>query len=1115
MPFHLRLGKARSQQYNVSAKEFVIPVELLDQSTIECTLSATSTGQECLDDVCQRLGIQDCRYFGFLFRTKQGAYQWLDVEKPVKKQLDKLADSWRIYLKIQFFVPDIDMLCDDISRSHYYLQLKTQFIEDRLKCSHEEATRLAAYSLQSEFGDYQPETHTVNFLSNFALLPRRMTTDLAERDNLLEQVLNLYRNLHNIQPGIAEIMYITEAQQLDGYGQEGFPCKDLQSGRSICLGVSLKGIFVVGPELVGEFKWKDIANLIHQKKVFTIDLNEGQQKNYMMANSDLARYTWRICVAQHKCSIVNNSKSTDQTPQRPDSRAGANSSTERGFERRSLNRSLRSSFHDAMPTVPENNVVDNCLHEANCAKPQIANGVATLQRNSKEVIYDNTVQSVHIQPSSQNQSNMNGGALREPAMLLGNITTVQVHHEPPFIPPASSIVVHESEIYSNIERPKLPPYKCPPNYEAFIMDRRKCQNSSAGNVSHYSNTGPKSLPVPIYNNVPPSALPYYIEKPHYPPYENVQKPYNVMPRPSMAHIQNVNRAQHNSSGVFLTNSFAISSPDLHAVNFCSPLTPVRFESVNNQRNPLPYYMSVPDLSGQYRRPEEVTSKHPSVTHQIHPNHPAIQVPGKFPCGSEPNLPESEWRYSIVSSNINQNSRHLSIDTLNNHSYQRQNGHPLALRPAIDAMRKRDLTVLDPQTVGRLRSYTQPYANIDYVNGMGELSTHLQQVKEENAYANIDELRASIQESQNATHAIEKSSEFEASIASTDLSNGDQFDSSIMSKPEKVSNGKAMNDTTILSVNNISTLSTSSKDPRLAILESKLGATDLLAEFDLIPRMNPQAKYTTALQQENLARNRFRDILPYESNRVKLPSSKDNRPGYINGSLIQMNYGKNAHQSYIAAQGPLMNTVNDFWRMIWTQKVNVVVMVTELTEDNQEKCFLYFPQNSEKGKNTVKFGEFTVSCNFIVESSTFVTSSLTLSSGGNSLSVWHIRYTDWCDHTCPEDVQGFLSFLEGVDATYRLSTREGSTLTLDRKKKKTPSKTPPPPIVVHCSAGVGRSGVVILCDIMVRSLDSMKELDVPKALTELRYQRMNSVQNFEQYKFVYRVLAQYLRNSRLI
>ena len=147
-------------------------------------------------------------------------------------------------------------------------------------------------------------------------------------------------------------------------------------------------------------------------------------------------------------------------------------------------------------------------------------------------------------------------------------------------------------------------------------------------------------------------------------------------------------------------------------------------------------------------------------------------------------------------------------------------------------------------------------------------------------------------------------------------------------------------------------------------------------------------------------------------------------------------------------------------------------------------------------------------------------------GNQKRSVTHLRYTDWNDHSIPGDLHGFLSFLSEMDAIHRRSTREGSGLgfklkskLLQKKNTSISSLSSPAssPILVHCSAGAGRSGVVILCDALLKCLDHnfAEPIDIPRALIQLRYQRMISVQHCEQFRFVCQVLSQYLTNSRLI
>jgi len=301
-----------------------------------------------------------------------------------------------------------------------------------------------------------------------------------------------------------------------------------------------------------------------------------------------------------------------------------------------------------------------------------------------------------------------------------------------------------------------------------------------------------------------------------------------------------------------------------------------------------------------------------------------------------------------------------------------------------------------------------------------------------------------------------------------------------------------------------------KNSRIIVFDKSFEDQDFTREFELLPRMNPTAKFTTASMNDNILKNRFRDILPYEENRVKLTPTKENKHGYINASHIHMTFGS-MKQHYIAAQGPLPTTTLDFWQMVYEQNIHLIVMVTNFTETGVQKCYTYLPLSNEPNKNTIRFGDYEIVCNYTSILPTYITSSLTLNYNGHKRNVTHIRYTDWNDHSIPGDLQGFLSFLSEMDAIYRRNDRDGSF-----GKKRSASHSPSP-ILVHCSAGAGRSGVVILCDALLKCLDHnfSEPIDIPRALIQLRFQRMISVQHCEQFRFVCQVLSQYLANSRLI
>ncbi|XP_070302876.1 tyrosine-protein phosphatase non-receptor type 14 [Salvelinus sp. IW2-2015] len=294
------------------------------------------------------------------------------------------------------------------------------------------------------------------------------------------------------------------------------------------------------------------------------------------------------------------------------------------------------------------------------------------------------------------------------------------------------------------------------------------------------------------------------------------------------------------------------------------------------------------------------------------------------------------------------------------------------------------------------------------------------------------------------------------------------------------------------------------DERCKTLELKLEEERVFTEYEQIPKKRANCVVTTATLPDNGERNRFRDVVPYEENRVELVPNKENNTGYINASHIKVGLrGEEWH--YIATHGPLANTSADFWQMVWEQGVNVIAMVTAEEEGGRSKSHRYWPKLGSK-HNSATHGKFKVTTKFRTDSGCYATTGLKVKHllSGQERTVWHLQYTDWPDHGCPEYVQGFLSYLEEIQ-----SVRRHTNSMLDT------SKSLNPPVVVHCSAGVGRTGVVILTELMISCLEHNERVEVPMMLSHLRQQRMLMVQTISQYKFVYQVLIQFLKNSRLI
>lgn len=188
MPFKLKLNKSR--QYNVVSKSlFVISIELLDGVVVECTLGSDSLGQECLENVCQRLVINQPELFGLRYASRQRGPRWLDLDRPLKRQLDKHAASNQLWLRVMYYVTaGTAAVTDEMSRYHYFLQLKNDLSEGKIACDCRQAVVLASYARQAEYGNHDAERHTVDYLKNLLSFPKliREGGQIVERSRLID-----------------------------------------------------------------------------------------------------------------------------------------------------------------------------------------------------------------------------------------------------------------------------------------------------------------------------------------------------------------------------------------------------------------------------------------------------------------------------------------------------------------------------------------------------------------------------------------------------------------------------------------------------------------------------------------------------------------------------------------------------------------------------------------------------------------------------------------------------------------------------------------------------------------------------------------------------------------
>ncbi|KRX95815.1 Tyrosine-protein phosphatase non-receptor type 14 [Trichinella pseudospiralis] len=289
MPFKLCSGK-RAGRYDLSKNLYIVTVQLLDGSILQCTLSSDSPGKVCLDYVCYRLNLRQSVFFGLRYKSNRLVYRWVELDKPLRKQFDKSVQHLKLHFGVVFHTPCVNTLIDDVTRYYYYLQMRADILEGRLLVSPEKAILLASYSLQVEFGDYDENKHTVDVFRHWMLLPKHLTQSPQILEDLVRQVILGYKSLRGLPQAQAELLYTSEAQKCEGYGEEYFPGRD-EDGNDVFVGYYSEGVIVKrlqGPPL--KYRWEEVSSIHSNKRNFVVNCAELSNLCFQMEDAETARY---------------------------------------------------------------------------------------------------------------------------------------------------------------------------------------------------------------------------------------------------------------------------------------------------------------------------------------------------------------------------------------------------------------------------------------------------------------------------------------------------------------------------------------------------------------------------------------------------------------------------------------------------------------------------------------------------------------------------------------------------------------------------------------------------------------------------------------------------------
>ncbi|XP_076186340.1 tyrosine-protein phosphatase non-receptor type 3 isoform X4 [Aptenodytes patagonicus] len=258
------------------------------------------------------------------------------------------------------------------------------------------------------------------------------------------------------------------------------------------------------------------------------------------------------------------------------------------------------------------------------------------------------------------------------------------------------------------------------------------------------------------------------------------------------------------------------------------------------------------------------------------------------------------------------------------------------------------------------------------------------------------------------------------------------------------------------------------------LRKGLESGTVLIQFEQLYRKKPGLAVTCAKVPQNMDKNRYKDVLPYDATRIILQGDED----YINANYVNMEIPSvGIVNRYIATQGPLPHTCAHFWQVVWDHKLSLIIMLTTLTERGRTKCHQYWPDPPD----VMEYGSFRVRCHSEDCTIAYVVREMVITNVETEQhhTVTHLQYVAWPDHGVPDDSMDFLEFVTCMR----------------------PKRVENEPVLVHCSAGIGRTGVLVTMETAMCLIERNQPVYPLDIVRKMRDQRAMMVQTSSQYKFV--------------
>uniref|UniRef100_A0A0N4ZQ00 protein-tyrosine-phosphatase n=1 Tax=Parastrongyloides trichosuri TaxID=131310 RepID=A0A0N4ZQ00_PARTI len=1135
----LKIGK-KSGKYEISQDIFVVTIFICDKSLCQCTLNSESTPFSIIEYLTQKINLEQTEFYGFKYQLKcsdpdKRIYRWLEFDKPVKKQLDKYACKPRsIQLSILYSTINPSLICDKMSRSIYFYLTKNDVINGKFLINIEKYLTLAAYSLQVEYGDFDPSFHTIEFLKNVHLLPYNFINNGQVGEEYLLKILNLYERLGGINSSQAAILYLIDVISSPGYGEEYLNCKD-EDSTEVSIGYSFNGIIVKKYHTDNIFiSWRDIKTITSSKRYLLIKSKHGKVYQYLFEDPTASRYTSILFNWQFKYSTtigmiqknipleINNIKNDDMI-------VFVNNPKILSFQGTSYmntNVNNNSSNNNNINEILQNIMPHKLSNEHSNSK--VIDNPITLNKSI------NSQSSVSITKSTISNFNRNShdfDILQQQQNFTSNNDRIQ-----------KTLVGSSPEINLLTRAHNYQSHDSEGSHLKFIKrssDRGRRANMMAAGAAKAKQHDINNF----YTNYSESFEDNFNGQHYY--QKNVNK---FRSTPNLASIK-----QHPKMGISsLKNGYN--------------------NNANNYILPPPYIKSSTNVGKKFSNP--MTLGHGN--------------------GNMNNCNESPKSIIVTSSNCSNNNGVSSYYSLYNEKQVTlcNDNNIDSGRDSISTEQyNHNEKVMTSSIEDDDFSHIEKKSNIEKEVGHDVKCSFDSNVKQNDNI--FQRKRPQLRRQDSCDLKSTQGDEDQLSLVISSPDNYLPYTNTTIS-PATIPDTTTFDDMEGIKCEN--NLCFGLEDTLRLLLKKLSNSSSLNKEFNDIPKKRITAGTSTSLNVHNLTKNRSNYILPYEDTRVMLTTSKDNPDGYINASHVKIPLGHQLLH-YVITQNPLNNTINDFWQMVWEKGIYVIVMIQKIFNSKTVptywpgkigeklklsmfslrlkstnkynniiilKCLktgkkrtIYHLQYSELDDynvptSTESFLAFldTVNSvqrhvyNTIKDNERILEHTQRLSMNSNkkssrSRSVSRVNLLDVTNKfrslssdnkknvstsTGVNDQRSTNSFsltTDSINSSQRSSQNsytdsgKGSHNGDDDKFNNNNKKNIYPPILVHCIDGTNESGVFLLTDVILKCLENNIPFEINQILRIMRQQRMSLMQSVGQYRFVHSTISQYLQKSRLI